>query len=180
VRPDYRFYREITSLATASIIGGFTDNSFRPNIPVTRAQFAKIIMLAIGRHTETVEGIDDPAFPDVTYDGDSYPFDFVQEAATLGIVEGNDDGTFGPSDAITRAQLALMLVRAGGNALAGPPAAYASPFVDVPAFAKAAVRLAFYNELLSGKTDTTFDPWGYATRGQVAKMVFNLLQVLKR
>jgi hypothetical protein len=72
----------------------------------------------------------------------------------------------------------LMLVRAGGMRLATPPAGYACPFTDVPAYAREAVRVARYNNLLSGKTATEFDPYGPATRGHVAKMVYGLTQVL--
>ena len=55
---------------------------------------------------------------------------------------------------------------------------YSCPFTDVPAYAREAVRVAFYNGLLSGKTTTVFDPYGKATRGHVAKMVYELRQAL--
>ena len=97
----------------------------------------------------------------------------------LGIIKGLNGGLFGPYDAITRAQLALMLVRAGGAALATPPAGYSHGFVDVPSFAEEAVTVARYNGLLSGKTDELFDPYGAATRGQVAKMTSNLVERLR-
>ena len=179
VQPQDRFYSEISTLAGASIVSGYADNLFRPENQVTRAQFAKIIMLALGKHTEAVEGIESPVFRDVVYTGQPYPFDFVQEAATLGIVEGNADGTFGPYQGLTRAQLALMLVRAGGAALSAPPAGFTLPFVDVPEYAKEAVAVAFYNQLVSGITDTTFDPYGLAARGQVAKMIYGLMERMR-
>jgi hypothetical protein len=80
---------------------------------------------------------------------------------------------------ITRVQLALMLVRAGAGGLSAPPAGYRLSFTDVPAYAREAVRTAAYNGLVSGKTHTIFDPYGQATRGQVAKIVYGLLGVLK-
>ena len=174
-----RFYREISTLAAASIVSGYPDDTFRPDNQVVRAQFAKIMMLALGRHTETVEGIDRPTFPDVLYDGAPYPFDFVEEAVALGIIQGNQDGTFGPYQRLTRAQLALVLVRAGGAALKSPPAGFELPFVDVPSYLRDSVAVALYNQLLSGKTNTTFDPYGLATRGQVAKMVYQLIERMR-
>ena len=176
---DNPYYREISTLAAASIVSGYPDSSFRPNNEVTRAQFAKIVMLAIGKHTEQVEGTEHPVFRDVTYTGRPYPFDFVQEAAALGIIKGSPDGAFWPYQNLTRAQLALMLVRAGGADLATPPAGFRAPFVDVPEYAREAVTVAFYNQLLSGKTDTSFDPYGVATRGQVARMVYQLMERLR-
>jgi hypothetical protein len=179
VPPTHGFYREITSLATAGVVSGYDDGLFHPNDLVTRAQFAKIIVLALGKHTAAIDNQATPTFSDVRYTGVDFPFDFVEEAVGLGIIQGYGDGTFGPSVNVTRAQLALMLVRAGGARLRSPPAGYPCPFIDVPAYAREAVRVALYNGLVSGKTATHFDPYGWATRGHVAKMVYGLRQVLE-
>jgi len=178
VPADYRFYHEVMSLAGAEIIGGFPDGCFRPDDPVKRAQFAKIVMLAVGGHTDVIEAAGSATFPDVPWEGAGYPFDYIEEAADRGIIKGLNGGLFGPYDNITRAQLALMLVRAGGTALITPPAGYSHGFVDVPAFADEAVSIARFNGLLSGKTGESFDPYGTATRGQVAKMTSNLVERL--
>lgn len=180
VPADYRFYNEVMSLAGAEIIGGFSDGFFRPDDPVKRAQFAKIIMLAVGAHTDPIEAAGEATFPDVPWTGLCYPFDYVEEAADLGIIKGLNGGLFGPYDNITRAQLALMLVRAGGAALTAPPPGYTHGFRDVPSFADEAVAVARYNGLLTGKTDELFDPYGVATRGQVAKMTSNLVGRLSK
>lgn len=173
----YRFYEPITHLAAAGVVNGRADGLFYPNDPVTRAQFAKIIVSALGAHTAEVDNPGTPTFTDVRYTGDPYPFDFVEEAAGLGIIQGREDGTFAPYQNVTRLQLALMLVRAGGTKLATPPAGYACPFADVPSYGRPAVAIAFYNGLLSGKTATTFDPYSAATRGHVAKMVYGLTRL---
>ncbi len=68
----------------------------------------------------------------------------------LGIIKGRDDGTFGPNANVTRAQLALMLVRAGGGVLDQPPAGFACPFTDLPACAREAITVAYHNGRLSG------------------------------
>ncbi len=180
VPAEYRFYYEVMSLAGAGIIGGFSDGSFRPDDPVTRCQFAKIVMLAVGKHTDAIEARGHATFPDVPWTGDGYPFDYVEEAVDLGIVKGLAGGLFGPYEDVTRAQLALMLVRAGGDTLTMPPPGYVHGFADVPAYAEEAVTIARYNALLSGKTATTFDPYGLATRGQVAKMTSNLVERLNQ
>jgi len=178
VPPAHSFYEEIVGLASAGVVSGYDDGLFYPNDLVTRAQFAKIIVLALGRHTAEIDNVADPTFTDVRYAGSDYPFDYVEEAAGLDIIQGYGDGRFGPQANVIRAQLALMLVRAGGSSLEQPPASYPYPFADVPAYAREAVRIAFYNGLLSGKTTAVFDPYGNATRGHVAKMVYELRQVL--
>ncbi len=179
VKVGHPFYEAITTLATLGVVSG-SNGLFHPDALVTRAQFAKIIVLALDRHTLAVDNADSPTFPDVLYRGDPYPFDFVEEAVALGIIKGRDDGTFGPLANVTRAQLALMLVRAGGEELRQPPVGYSCPFNDVPAYAREAVTIAYYNGLLSGKTPTLFSPYSTATRGHVAKMVFGLHQALHR
>ena len=177
VKPGHPFYEAIVGLAELGVVSG-RDGLFHPDALVTRAQFAKIIVLALGRHTEPIDSAADPTFSDVPYTGASYPFDFVEEATALGIIQGRKDGTFGPAANVTRAQLALMLVRAGGDGLRQPPAGSFCPFTDVPGYARDAVAVAYYNGLLSGKTADKFGPYGDATRGQVAKMVYGLHQAL--
>jgi len=178
VPPEHSFYGEITGLAAAGVVSGCIDGLFHPDDLVTRAQFAKIIVLALGEHTAAIESAGAPTFPDVPFIGSDYPFDYVEEAVGLGIIEGYANGRFGPGDNVTRAQLALMLVRAGGNDLLLPPAGYPCPFVDVPGYARDAVTVAYYNGLVSGKTAATFAPYSPATRGHVAKMVYGLREVL--
>ena len=155
-------------------MGGYDDGTYRPGDPVTRAQFAKIIVRALGHQPSAAE-VRVPSFVDVPYTGLLYPFAYVETAVALGIIQGYGDGTFRPGDDMTRAQLALMLVRAADNRLAQPPAEYSDGFIDVPEFAAEAVRVARYNGLLSGVTSTEFAPSGPATRGQVAKMTYNLM-----
>ena len=53
-------------------------------------------------------------------------------------------------------------------------------FTDMPDFAAAEVAKAKYNGILDGKTATTFDPYSNATRGQVCKMVSNLLEKIAK
>jgi hypothetical protein len=176
---DYRFYSEITGLAERGVLQGYDGDRFGPDDLLRRAQFAKVIVLALGQHTEEVEATQ-PSFPDVPCDGQSYPFDYVEEAASQGFVRGFDDGTFGPYHELTRAQLALMVVRAGGSGLDQPPPAFQTPFLDVPDFAREAVDVAYFNGLLSGKTETTFDPFSPATRGHVAAVTFRLVERLEQ
>jgi uncharacterized protein YkwD len=178
VKPGSPYYAEITNLAATGVVSGYDDGRYHPTDPVTRAQFAKIIVLALGVHAWAAGDFVDPTFSDVPYTGFDYPFVFIEQAAALGIVEGYENGAFRPGSTLIRTQLALMLVRAGDLGLATPPASYVCPFTDVPAYAWEAVRVAHYNNLLSGKTATEFDPYGPATRGHVAKMVYSLTQVL--
>jgi len=176
VAEDYIFAGSIQKLAGMGILQGYTDGRYGPDDPVSRQQMAKIIMLATGEHTPAVDNAADPTFPDVSpSDGVPYPFDYVEEAAEAGYFVGDEQGRFRPAAPISRVQLALVLVRAGGDALASPPSGYQTGFVDVPDFAADEVATAKFNGLLKGTSATTFDPWTSAGRGQVAQMVAALV-----
>lgn len=180
VPPSHRFFEPITALAQAGVVSGYSDQRFHPDDYLTRAQFAKIIVLALGKHTPEIDNPDAPTFSDVPYTGSAYPFDYIEEATALGIIKGRGDGTFGPGDNITRLQVVLMLVRAGAGILETPPPGQLCPFADVPDYGRDAVIIAFYNNLVSGKTTTSFGSYSPATRGQAAKMVYGLVQRIPR
>ncbi|MHB9150838.1 MAG: S-layer homology domain-containing protein [Thermoleophilia bacterium] len=180
VQAGHIFYQEIMNLAGLNIVVGFPDGTFKPDSSVTRQQFAKMIVLTTDKHTEAVDNQADPTFPDVLPSlGLPYPFDYIEEAAEAGFIKGNA-GMFNPGDNITRAQLALIIVRAGGGALADPPAGYQTGFSDLPDFAKAEIAKAKFNGILDGKTSTSFDPYANATRGQACKMLSRLLDKMPK
>ncbi len=177
VAPDHVFAGYIESLKDEGLVGGYPDGRFGINDHLLRAQFAKIVTGAVGFHTQEDERPSHSCFSDVPPDGE-YPHDFVEEAAHRGIVKGRPDGTFGPFDRITRAQLAVMVVRAAEGRLE-VPATLDPGFSDMgnlSAEFKEAIAIAKHNGILGGYSDGTYRPHDYATRGQMAKMVYFLAQ----
>lgn len=85
------------------IITGYSDGSFRPDAPVTRAEFAAIA----SRFEKLTEG--SKSFADVP---DTYwAARYINFAATRGWVTGYSDGTFKPENPITRAEVAAVTCR---------------------------------------------------------------------
>jgi len=85
------------------LISGYEDGSFRPDAPITRAEFATIAC----RFEELTKG--NSYFPDVP---DSFwAADFINFAATRGWVSGYEDGTFRPNNYITRAEVVTVTCR---------------------------------------------------------------------
>jgi alpha-tubulin suppressor-like RCC1 family protein len=174
----------IGGLADAGIVGGFADGTFRPADPVTRQQFAKMIVRTLGL---TVTGTEVCPFTDVAAQIGTdplYPSKYVAVCAASGITVGTTPTDFAPKAAVTRAQLATMVVRAaqnGGVDLKPLGSDYSGPFNDYTnATHGANVHLADYNGLLAGLA-VTGDPgaWlaGSATRGEVAQVLWNLRQL---
>lgn len=85
------------------IITGYSDGSFRPDAPVTRAEFAAIA----SRFEKLTEG--SKSFTDVP---DTYwAARYINFAATRGWVTGYSDGTFKPENTITCAEVAAVTCR---------------------------------------------------------------------
>lgn len=111
----------IAIMAKQGFMSGYDGNYFGPEDTITRAQVAKVATLVGGLHTTQIENVETPSFsdvPPVRVAGGGYreyPFDFVQEAAAAGLVQGSvaADGSavFRPNETITRLQLASILAR---------------------------------------------------------------------
>ncbi|GAB4246574.1 MAG: hypothetical protein Kow00129_06900 [Thermoleophilia bacterium] len=171
------YYEAVRYLTENGIVNGYSDGTFGVNDPLLRAQLAKMMVVALGIHDEGLPD-SEPTFPDVTPETGAYPWDYVEEAYRAGMVLGFEDGTFGPWRKLTRIQLVRIVTRAGSQALEKPPDSYRLTFADIPARDREAVALAAYNSLVDGRSETEFDPYGPATRGHVAKILYKYLKLL--
>ena len=88
--------------------GRFIVNSdvFEGNIPITREEFAKAVVLIKG-----IEADEDSAKDFSDYETIKEPL-YVSSAVEAGFVSGYADGTFRPEENVTRAEVCSMLVRA--------------------------------------------------------------------
>lgn len=105
---DRRQRREVVYTAAAlGIVEGYEDGTFRPDSPVNRAEAAKILLLSTG-----LPALADPfgtaEFPDVPEN--AWFAASVQRLAEYLILEGYEDGTFGPERHITRAEAAKIVL----------------------------------------------------------------------
>ena len=91
--------------------------------------------------------------------------------------EGVSDGT-NPELPITREQLAAMLYRYAGSPAVGSNTLNFNDADKVSAWALDAMRWAVKNGVVSGKGNQTLDPTGYATRAEVAQMLYNFSKVI--
>ncbi|XKE93992.1 S-layer homology domain-containing protein [Metaplanococcus flavidus] len=98
----------------------------------------------------------------------------ITELADKGVIKGHTDGTYRPNDDVTRAQSAMMIVRALGISTANRP----DPnFQDVTSKTSGYAEIAALVDLGVFSKDKNFNPTQPATRAQVAKILveaFNL------
>jgi outer membrane protein assembly factor BamB len=117
VPSDYWAYKEIMSLVKIGVVDGYPDGTFKPEFPVTRAEFAKMIALALGLPAEV-------QIPQITFSDVSpqhWAFSFVEIAAKYNLVKGYPDGTFRPEGRITSAEVLTVIMRAKEYRLTAPP-----------------------------------------------------------
>jgi hypothetical protein len=132
--------------------------------PITREEFCVIVVKLYGRLTgKTLQAGTSP-FTDTTNSE-------IIKAYDLGIVQGTGAGKFSPSLSITRQEIATMIYRALGKAVAPlqPVDQTDFPFADkgeVAAWALEAMQFAYQNAIMKGLSATTIDPLSNTTREQ--------------
>ena len=167
---------EATSLG---LFSGYGNGNFGIDDHVTRDQVAVVLWCLAGR---PAPGAGARAFDDVK--SETYYYDAVRWASSVGVVSGYADGRFGIGDRITREQFAAMLgnyaSHVAGREVAGTRADFASmgDKDKVSPWAVPSVGWCFRNGILSGSGGNVL-PQGYATRGQAAKMAVLLRAVVK-
>lgn len=159
------------------IMSGYGDGRFGPSDPVDRAQVATILWRLAGEPAAESE-----TFPDADYS--AFYGDALRWTRSTGVITGYPDGRFGPSDPVTREQLATMLYRyativANKNVNTDATALRKiSGAADVSDFAWDAMAWAVNEGILTGDLSAGYArvlPQGTAIRSQMAKMttVFN-------
>ena len=177
----------ISAMAGLSIVSGYDNGTFGPDNLVMRKHFAKMIVGVMGLPVSE-DDWRDASRPFIDCGRDDltsiYPHDFIAVAKTNGLTEGKTATIFAPSANITRAQVATMVVRAARNSgvnLEPVGTDYAGLFRSYNNSAHGDnVKLAEYNGLLqglvvSGGVSSWMD--ARATRGEVAQILSNLMQI---
>ncbi len=174
--------------ATASIdrltgmqaIRGYEDHLFHPNGQVTRAQFASILAKAFGLQASG----NVPAFNDAN-DIPAWAKSDIAALVQAGWISGymeNGQLSFKPDQAITRAEIAVLLNRVLRRD-SQPIGETASSFTDashIPSWAQASVNALVQSGMLQGYEDQTFRADRHATRAEAVVMIHKLLDVLNR
>ncbi len=149
--------KNITSLVNRSIISGYGDYTFRPNRAISRSEAITLISQAFNlKNTTSID------FKDVK--SNHWAYDYIRRAVNAKIVEGYEDGTFRPDQAITRAEMVVMVAKA--MKMKGTEGA--TPFVDIEPnnWAAPFVREMKTKGYITGYTNGTFKPNGKATRAE--------------
>lgn len=173
---DYSWAKEsILYFARHGVVSGAGDRKFLPGNNVTREEFLKMVMRAFQITEEENENV----FSDV--DAEQWYAPYVNTAKKKGLINGISENEFGSGLPVTREDAAVILVRAAEYAGITIPAGNntSDAFRDraeIAEYAVQAVNKLFAAGVIAGKEDMRFAPAEYATRAEVSKMLYALIQ----
>ena len=168
----------IEALAAREIINGMSEKEFQPDATMTRAQYATIVVKALGLSPKA-----NSKFKDVA--SNAWYAAYVGTANTYGIVNGVSDNEFNPSGTITRQEAAVMTIRAAK--LCGLDTAMSNAECDdvlcdymdyrtIASWAKESMAFCYWHEILDTSAMNA-EPTREILRGEVAEMLYRMLQL---
>lgn len=162
-KKDYKdspFFEEIDRLIAFGIVNAYDDGTFRPNLPVTRAEFAALAVRARNIPCDGTFG--STAFSDLPPDNWAAPY--AAAVYVLGYMTGTGDGCFLPNAPITIEQSAKVLAQLlGAGALCERRGGYPSGYLTY----------ASQEGILKGVEKEQGEA---LTRAEVAKLIANTLE----
>ena len=170
----------IEALIARGIINGMGDDRYAPDETMTRAQFATIVVKALGL-TPKVTSV----FSDVPTK--EWYASYVDTAYTYGIVNGRTASTFDPNGTISRQEAACMVARAAK--LCGMDAelenyeilnalAQFGDYITVSEWARESMAFCYSADILD-QSDLNVEPNRAILRCEIAQMLYNMLAKAK-
>ncbi len=163
-------YTYIERLYNAGITGGCSASPlmYCPDATVTRAQMAIFILRGIDGSTYTPPAATGTVFADVPIG--SFAADWIEQLAVEGITSGCGNGNYCPDATITRAQMAIFLLRGEHGSIYAPPTATGTVFGDVPlgSFAVDWIEQLALEAITSGCGGGNYCPDNSVTRAEMA------------
>lgn len=173
--PETHWARKAVAWANdKGLFSGTSGTTFGPGISTTRG----MVVTVLWRMEKEPSVMQHTAFADVSTD--AYYGKAVDWANKDGVVMGYGNGLFGPSNTITREQMAAILYRYAqlkGYDLS--KRIELDSFTDggkTAGYAKTAMEWAVANNLISGKENNILDPNGNATRAEVATILMRFTE----
>ncbi|WP_168120401.1 S-layer homology domain-containing protein [Paenibacillus sp. HB172176] len=170
----------VDDLSSRMVLSGTSKSRFQPDRPITRAEFAAILVRALGLKQESGSS----SFTDVA--AESWYSEAVRTASEYSLINGFEDQTFRPADNVTREQAMVMLANAMPlTGLTAGLSVETTPFHGLDVFTDAAntsdwarngVARSLQAELVSGRSSAELAPQANVTRAETAAMVWRLLE----
>ncbi|MCD1261707.1 S-layer homology domain-containing protein [Paenibacillus athensensis] len=160
---------DVKKAVKLGIVEGSGDGAFHPDAAVTRAEFATMIFHAFGLQ----EDGDPASFGDT---GSHWASGYIGALASLGIINGYEDGSFRPDASISRAEMVIIFSRVLNLGLMATGATDSFEDVSGDYWAKDAIQQAYDARLVNGVTSTTFEPQSAASRIEAVSLIIRALE----
>ncbi|MEJ8302870.1 glycoside hydrolase family 9 protein [Saccharibacillus sacchari] len=162
--------KALNGLAKLGVFEGYSDGTAKPNGAITRAEFAVLLDRLFDLQANPAKSA---AFKDVN---GHWGEDSIRTLASLGILNGYNDGSFKPGKSLTRQEAAVILTRVLDLRNAAPTSASAEldDLDRAGSFAADALKQAAKHGVIRGGT---FRPTADATRAETLQMLWNALEL---
>jgi len=176
VSSDYWATPFIQALAQRNVISGFTDGTFKPDQPVTRAQFAAMIQKAFNQNP--TRQLSQGGFRDVP--ANYWAASAIQEAYETGFLSGYPNNLFLPNQQIPKVQAIVALTSGlglnAGDTTTNVLSTYYSDASEIPSYAVNNVAAATQANLVVNYPELkVLNPQGALTRAEAAAILYQAL-----
>ncbi len=130
VLPANPFFPFVNKMLLDGVSSGCTPGNYCPSSSVTRGQMAVFLLRSKGGAAYTPPACTGVVFSDVPCSNGFATW--INELAARNITAGCGFGAYCPNDPVTRAQMAVFLLRTSDGSSYTPPACTTAPFFDVP------------------------------------------------
>ncbi|KST63371.1 S-layer homology domain-containing protein [Mastigocoleus testarum] len=164
----------IDALSSRGMIDGYQDNSFKPDQPVSRAEFAALLNQAFNKQ-KTPRKLE---FKDIK--PDFWANSAIEEAVSTKFLSGYGDQTFKPTRKIPRVEVLVAIVSGLNLEVPSSTKQVLETYEDankIPKYAREKIAIATANNLVVDSTGTLkkFAPDRQATRAEVVAMIHQAL-----
>lgn len=175
--------KEIKEMQGKGILSGFPDGNFYPERFVTRAQYAKVLVLALNIPTNNISG---QTFTDVP--SDFWAYRFIEAARSYLTGYENEQGQlyFAPHTDAVREDVAVAIVKAKGLDNQTPDLTVLDKFIDTGNISpelRDYMAIAVQNDIIKGRVDNNgqyqLDPQYRLTRAQCAVLLHRVMNAHK-
>jgi hypothetical protein len=148
------------------IVKGYSDGSFHANAEVTRAEFATMLVKALGLETTTSSNFKDT--------NGHWAANAIATLRLMGIINGYSDGSFKPNQSISKAEIAALL----SKLIIKTSPTTATNFNDISGnWAEDSIIRLAEDGIIKGEPNGSFKPNGKATRAESLLMILRMLNV---
>lgn len=165
---SHPLWRYVHSLYNNGVTSGCGGSAYCPDAAVTRAQMSVFLLRSKDGSAYLPAACTTAPFSDVPA-SNSY-CRWIRELVSRGVTAGCGSGTFCPTAAVTRAQMAVFLLRTREGSSYSPPACTTAPFSDVPVSSPYCrwIRELVNRGITAGCGNGRYCPDSPVTRGSMA------------